>query len=231
MTVLASCRPPRQPLFEPRAERALHPALIDIAHHLPGASRGCLAMADFQGPWGVPDLAALVARPANREVRQAAGVPPLLAEHDCRLVTYSNAWIELEELGRRARVTTGQVERRVSRLIRIGALERGPTGKLRSNPSIKPMGRLWALEAKVSDWRRGLAQAHRYRMWADASVLALGDTRASREAISRDARSLRIAVWISGRWLIRPQLAAPDRARRLWASEHAVAALWGGTPN
>lgn len=93
------------------------------------------------------------------------------------------------------------------------------------------LGRLWAIEAKVEEWQSGLAQAHRYRLWADGAVLVLGRARVPVEAIAADARHYRVGLAIDGRWVVRPRASLPDDATRLQASEHMLAALIGAVPS
>ena len=102
---VSSQRPVLSPQFEPRAEAALSAVLRDVAATLPGARCGVVAVEQFRGPWGVPDLAALA--PARLERRLACAVPPLLSQHDCRLVAAAGKWIEPAALAAAARVSSG----------------------------------------------------------------------------------------------------------------------------
>ena len=115
------------------------------------------------------------------------------------------------------------------KLIAIGALE-ARSGRLRRSAGVVTLGRLWAIEAKVEEWQSGLAQVHRYRLWADGAVLVLGRARVPVEAIAADARHYRVGLVIDGRWVARPRVALPDDATRLHASEHMLAALIGAVP-
>jgi len=219
-----SRRPVLSPQFEPRAEAELRSTLRDVAGALPGARRGVVAVEEFRGPWGVPDLAAL--SPARMQQRLAAQVPPLLSAHDCRLVVSAARWTEPAELGARAGVSSGQVLRYVRRLVRLGALiEEG--GRVRRAPGMVTMGHLWALEAKVDDWQGGLSQAHRYRLWADGAVLVLGRARVGVDVLAEQARLYRVGLVVGGRWVVRPRVVLTDDATRLHASEHMLAALIG----
>jgi hypothetical protein len=129
-----------------------------------------------------------------------------------------------------ARVSPSSAGRYLRRLITIGALEaRG--GRLRRSAGMVTLGRLWAIEAKVDEWQSGLAQAHRYRLWADGAVLVLGRARVSTEAIAAAARHYRVGLVVDGRWVARPKVALPDDATRLHASEHMLAALIGAVPS
>jgi hypothetical protein len=222
----SSARPSHPGLFEPVHERALHPQLRDVAGRLPGAARGVLVIEDFRGPWGVPDLCALVFRPSALAARFACKVPPLLAERDAKLVSAAGRAATPEELGAKAGVRGDQLRRRIQRLVRVGALVRRD-GLLRRAEGLEPIGRVWALEAKVEDWRAGLGQTHGYRLWADGAVLVLGRLTSPADVVAREAQQLGLAVYADDRWLVRPRLRLPDDGRRLWASEHVAAALWG----
>jgi hypothetical protein len=224
---VSSKRPVLSPQFEPRAEAALSAALRDVAATLPGARPGVVAVEQFRGPWGVPDLATLA--PARLERRLACTVPPLLSQHDCRLVAAAAKWIEPSALAAAARVSPGSADRYMRKLIATGALEaRG--GRLRRSAGMVTLGRLWAIEAKVEEWQSGLAQAHRYRLWADGAVLVLGRARVPVEAIAAAARHYRVGLVIDSRWVVRPRVAPPDDATRLHTSEHMLAALTGAAP-
>ena len=59
----------------------------------------------------------------------------------------------------------------------------------------KPVTR--AFEFKLSDWRKGLMQAHRYKYFADASILVLPDDRLrSVEPHLEMFHTLRVGLWI-----------------------------------
>lgn len=221
---VASQRPVLSPSFEPRAESTLAGTLRDVAATLPGARGGVVAVGEFRGPWGVPDLAVL--SPARVEQRLACDVPPLLSQQECRLVAAATRWIGTESLTRAARVSSASAERSLRRLVSVGALEvRGD--RLRREPGVVPLGRLWAVEAKVEEWQGGLAQAHRYRLWADGAVLVLGRARVPHKEIAERARHYQVGLVVEGRWISRPRLVPPDAATRLHASEHMLAALIG----
>lgn len=225
---VASKRPVLSPKFMPRAEAAMAATLRDIAAALPGARGGVVTVEEFRGPWGIPDLAALA--PARAEQRLSCEVPPLLSEHDCLLVVAASHWTESASLAAVAGISAGPAERHIRRLVRHGALERRGS-RVRRNPGMVPLGRLWAIEAKIEDWQSGLSQVHRYRLWADGAVLVLDRARVPVEAIAAQARHYRVGVVVNGRWVARPRVKPPEPATRLHASEHMLAALIGGAPS
>ncbi len=221
-----SQRPVCTPQFEPRAEATLSSTLREVAARLPGSHRGMVAIGECRGPWGVPDLVAFT--PARIGQRLSCGVPPLLSQHDCRLVAAAGRWMEPATLAAVAGVSPSTANRYMRRLVGIGALE-VRRGRLKRHRGMVTLGRHWAIEAKVDDWQAGLAQAHRYRLWADGAVLVLGRARVPVEVIAEQARHYRVGLVVEGAWVTRPILVPPDDATRLHASEHILAALVGET--
>src|SRR4051812_12851029 len=73
-------RPGRR--FQPTHERALLRSALSAAGQLPGAHRGVLVVPEMSGPYGIPDLTALVGDPAALSARLDLPVPPLLHEVD-----------------------------------------------------------------------------------------------------------------------------------------------------
>jgi hypothetical protein len=209
------------------AELALGPALRDLASRLPGASRGVVTVAEMPGPTGLPDL---VAVPVTGELqaRLSADVPSQLNWADVRLIAACSPVrsTSAAALARRLDVDENGVRRRLPRLERTGALLLDEKGWRRS-PALVPVGRLYALEAKVDDWNAGLAQALRYGSWADASGAVVGQLpRDTSRAVSQ-ATTLGLGLAEGARWLVRPRIRRLSTAQRLLASEHFVAALRG----
>lgn len=214
--------------FAPSAELELHPVLRDLAAKLPGAVRGVAVIAEMPGPSGLPDL---VAVPITEQLatRINYSCPPLVSWSDARLVSAAsvNRPFTDASLARRTGVDPADVRRRVGRLLSMGALLEAPNGCIVRAPEMQPVGRLYALEAKVDDWSGGLGQALRYGAWADASATVVQRLpRDPSKAISQ-ASELGIGLAHNHRWLVRPKLRRLDAARRLWASEHVVAAIAG----
>lgn len=214
------------PLFAPTSEERLYPRLADIARLLPGASHSCHLFPQFEGPWGVPDLVALVGGQSTIQRRQDLLIPPVLSEHDCIVLAAMYVWTSPEEVAKATGLRPDAIRRRISRLSRLGAILRARNGRIRAVRDLRPVGRIWALEAKIDDWRGGLAQAHRYRMWADGAILMLATAPTKRDELIQRASSFKIGVWAGNGWLARPRIAtSSNRARRLWASEHVIKAL------
>lgn len=62
--------------------------------------------------------------------------------------------------------------------------------------SIKPPVQITAIEAKISDWRKGLMQASRYRYFANRSLLVLPpDTAAVACRFLETFRALKVGLW------------------------------------
>jgi hypothetical protein len=205
------------------------PALAALGA-LPGARDGLLVVIEMAGPFGVPDIVALVG-PQDRVVRRLeTPVPPLIHEVDAAVtaVAMPNAARSAEYLARTLGWPIETVCRRIPHLARIGALlETAPKRYVR-HPALQPLGRLYAVEAKVENWRRAVAQARTYNLWADSYVLALGDVSArvgrdAQDAVAEDGAGL----LVNNRWVRRPRVRPRNPARRLWAAEHLVAAVLG----
>jgi len=222
-------RPGRR--FLPKTERELDPVLRVLAARLPGAVRGVSVIAEMPGPAGLPDLVAVPFTP-RLAIRLEHRCPPLLAWADARIVaaTSPNQPRSIPSLLRRLEADDQATHRRVSRLVTCGALLQTHTGYLLRAPELQPVGRLYALEAKVDDWSGGLGQALRYSAWADASAAVLRQLPRDHTKAVAQARDLGLGLALGSRWLVRPRLRRLETARRLWASEHVIAALTGIPP-
>jgi len=211
--------------FLPIAERKLDPILRDLAARLPGASAGVIVISEMSGPTGLPDLVALPITPRLR-TRLALACPPVLAWGDARLAAACSSSRPLSErlLARRLDVAEGAVHRRARRLEDSGALLSAGRGWIRPQ-ELQPVGRLYALEAKVDDWNAGLGQALRYGSWADASAAVMAQLPRDPSRVIAQASQLGLGLALGQRWLVRPKIRRLTLAHRLWASEHLIAAL------
>jgi hypothetical protein len=220
----ATGHPGRQ--FAPTVERELFPALRDLAARLPGAGAGVWVIGDMPGPNGLPDLLAVPVTPALL-TRLAHPCPPLVAWADARLVAacWPSRAIAVETLARKTAGRVDAVRRRVRRLITTGALIEPRPGLVCRAGAVQPVGRLYALEAKVASWSAGFGQALRYGTWADASAVVVARLPTDRTSALAQARDLGIGLALGREWLVRPRVRELDPATRLWASEHVVAAL------
>ena len=127
----------------------------------------------------------------------------------------------------------GLRQRAIQPLIEGGMLtvsrEEDPTYRATVEAS-DPFTELIAVELKLRDWRRGIAQAGRYRLFAECSYLAMPYERIT-EAATDQARRNRIGVLgVSQDGGITVVLRAPSSSplqpqRRRWAAEQMLAAL------
>lgn len=212
--------------FEPVAERQLHGALRDLAARLPGSAKGVSVIAEMPGPTGLPDLVAVPVTPCLAD-RLAFAHPPILGWGDARLIAACSAKraTSYSALARRTNGDMRSVVRRTRKLIDSGALSAATAGAVIRAPQLQPIGRIYALEAKVDDWSGGFGQALRYGSWADATAVVVAQLPRHHEQIVEQAANLGIGLAVGHRWLVRPRLRHIESARRLWASEFVVAAL------
>lgn len=219
--------PPGRP-FLPTAERELGPALRQAASSL--AVRGNRSVAIFPEcplPAGIPDLLVLVADRVALRARIESGVRPILGEQETKIVMKASIHrgVSLAGILAVTGVSDSQAKRLLSRLVSAGALRKEKDRWYR-NPYLLPVGRTYAIEAKVSDWRSGFAQSLRYGGYADATGLVLGDvSQRVRESALEAAARHDIGLFLSGRWVKRPIIHHLSLERRLWVSEHIVANL------
>lgn len=176
----------------------------------------------------MPDLLAVVGPLRQLDKRLALDVPPLLNQVDAGVIAVANSRSPrtAESLARMVGWPVETVNRRVPHLLRSGALIAVGTRTYVRPPDLEPVGRLYAIEAKVRDWRRALRQVRTYSIWCDGYVIVMPELSESSTAglltaIVADGAGL----VLGGRWIQRPRLAQRSRAQRLWGSEHAVAAF------
>lgn len=206
--------------FEPTAERELDADLRALASGLPGASEGLLGVVEFQGPRGVPDLLVMTRGLGSLRHRLEHGAPFIDSPADCAVVTALN--IKRPMTSNSVALATGmsleQVERRLRALTYAGMVVTHGQGYCR-RADLEPIGRTYAFEAKVSDWRRGLDQALRYSAWCDASSLVLLRGPADIVGLIEQCTQLDIGLAIRDEWVRRPRLGRPQPDLRLAASE------------
>jgi hypothetical protein len=216
--------------FSPVAERELHPVLRDLASRLPGSGGGVSVIGEMPGPTGLPDLVAIPITP-RLSMRLAFECPPLLAWGDARLAAACSTTqgLSIMALAHRLGADADSTRRRARRLVKSGALVETASGGLRRAEELGPVGRVYALEAKVNDWSAGLGQALRYGSWADASAAVLAQLPRDPSPAIAQASELGLGLALGARWLVRPRVRRLALAHRLWASEHVVAALIGAS--
>lgn len=216
--LLGPARPGRR--FEPIKERLLDSDLMTLSTRLPYASQGVAIVREFSGGRGVADAVALTRWQSGVLDRISLGLPFLLNETDCSIVaTLSpNQTRTLPVVARKLGMSESQLMRRLRPLVAGGYVEARGSG-FRRVRGFEPIGRAYALEAKVSDWRQGISQALRYSMWCDAAaVVLLRDPRDLDEVKGR-CLSLGLGLASDGRWVVRPRIGRPNVGLRLAASE------------
>jgi hypothetical protein len=164
------------------------------------------------------------------DARLALDVPPLLNQVDAAVVAVATAKIgrTAEALADRVGWPVGTVRRRLPQLLRSGALTERKPGHYVRPAALKPVGRLYAIESKVKEWRRAVRQARAYGVWCDNYVIVMPELTSSAslgvlEAVDQDHGGL----VLGRRWIRRPLLGSRPSASRLWGSEHVIAAFYG----
>jgi hypothetical protein len=229
---ISSARPRGGRRFEPIKERELEPDALRAARGLPGAVRGLLVVREVVGPFGIPDLVAVVGPPDVLRRRLAVGVAPLLNEVDAGVVGAAAPIVprDVQTLAQCLGWSVDTVSRRVPALVRSGALLEARQGLYTRPADLRPVGRLYALETKVSKWRRAIEQGRSYQLWCDAYIVvtaSLGSVPV--EDLMSEASQDDAGVMVAGRWLARPRVRRRPARHRLWGSEHVVAAIGEGS--
>lgn len=216
--VPVSHRPGRR--FEPTEERLLDRDLVVLASHLPGASESLYLSREVVGPRGIADLVATTRAEPGLRIRQELGLAPLTNPSDVAVVAATKArrTLTVASIALHLGLSTEQVVRRAASLVSRGYLIRVGNG-IRRAEGISPLGRAYALEAKVNDWQKGLSQALRYGAWCDATAVALLRPPRDLTEVRRRYEHFGVGLAVRDRWLIRPRLGRPQPAMRLLASE------------
>lgn len=211
-------RPGRR--FEPTVERSLDDDLVILAKHLPGAGEGLAIAREFPGSRGVADIVALTRWQTGLERRMATPAPFLRNQTDCAVVAALSPLKTLTatSLTKRLGMSSTQVTRRLRSLVATGHVEQHGSGFRRAR-GLEPIGRTYALEAKVSDWRQGISQAMRYSTWCDAAALVLLKPPRVLDEVEATCSSLGLGLAVGDRWAVRPRLARPNAGPRLATSE------------
>lgn len=218
-------RPGRR--FAPSAELTLDGTARAASAELPGADDGLLVLREFQAPYGVPDLMVITGDPTPRRQRLRLNVPTLLNEVDAGIVSvaHSPAGATPQQIASRLRWAPSTVARRVPSLVRSGALVPLAGGRLARPRQIRPIGTFYAVEMKMTEWRRAVRQCRTYRTWADSYLLVMSEVSATgRTGLVAEVRSDGGGLIIGGEWVLRPRHKPLTKARRLWTSEHVIAA-------
>lgn len=206
--------------FEPTVERSLDGDLVTLAMHLPGASEGLALVREFPGGRGVADIVAVTRWQEELRQRIVSPLPFLRNETDCAVVAAlsPNQTRTVASLGRRLGMSDEQVTRRLRALVATGHANAHGAG-FRRPVGLTPIGRTYALEAKVSDWRQGISQALRYSTWCDAAAVVLLRPPRDLDDVKVRCSALALGLAIGDRWVIRPRIQRPHGGLRLAMSE------------
>jgi hypothetical protein len=218
-------RPGRR--FEPIQELELHDDALDAAKTLPGASRGLVVVSEFAGPLGIPDFTAFVGQVTHIRTRQNLTIAPIVNEVEAGIVSVAhvNRPSSAEQLAQALGWPSAIVAGRVPRLVKSGALAEVARGRYTRPMLLEPAGRLYAIEAKVNDWRSALRQVRTYRVWADAYVIVMGSISVqAQEALTAEVRHDRGGLVVAGKWVMRPRLGPVPTRRRIEAWERFASA-------
>lgn len=214
--------------FAPKAEADLGDALRVAASHIrtPMYDLSVL-VSEAALPSGVADLVVMRTRSAPLAARLNADILAITSRGDLGAVAACLQRFGATEdvVAKSTSETLGHARRRLRQLEANGAVRH--TGeRWVAHPSLDLKCSTYALEAKVSDWRAGVWQALRYRTWCDGSALVVGALTERVEAAARAAaKDVRVGLYASGRWVVRPRVEAHDRATRLAVSERLVWAI------
>jgi hypothetical protein len=207
--------------FEPIAELALEPNLIRAAQDLVPTDGSTVFFREFQLPAGVPDMLAVTIKPGALRRRTEIGVPAITVPQELRILSATNSRspTSLAQLMTISGVAEAQTRRTISTLVAKGALTVRGANYYRSI-GLAPCVSVLAFEAKVSDWRAGIAQALRYGSYAARSTAVLGEIspRVLRSARAA-AKATGIGLHTNGRWIIRPRPTRWESNNRLATSE------------
>jgi DNA-binding Lrp family transcriptional regulator len=216
--LLGHTRPGRR--FEPTEERLLDDDLVKLATRLPRAAEGLALVREFPGGRGVADAVAVTGWQEPMRRRIALDLPLLDNETDCSVVAAlsPNQTRTVTRIGRRLGMSDEQVMRRLRSLVAAGYVEPRGSG-FRRVRDLEPIGRAYALEAKVSAWQQGVGQALRYSTWCDAAAVVL--LRPPRDLSDAKERSSKLGLGLAagGRWVVRPRIGRPHAGLRLAMSE------------
>ena len=213
--------------FEPTHERHLYDQAIAACDALPGRQRGVLGIREMTGPVGIPDITALVADLSRLRLRLASEIRPILSQLDAAIVAGAavNRPRSPTTLARGLGWPTETITRRLPYLIQARALIPAHENSYLRHPALGPIGRLYAIEAKVSNRHAAIQQVRAYSAWADGYVLVMGPLgQRPLELLLEDVDTDGGGLIVDGRWLRRPVMKVHSVARRFWAAEHFVAA-------
>jgi hypothetical protein len=164
------------------------------------AGPGAIAMFEVQAAAGVPDVVAAVLGPEVMEEQAAAGfVTGAAAVAALLVLSHARQPLDPRQVAAGTGLTPGYIRTRVlpGLAARGLAVAAGPGRWAAARRYRSPARRLVTVEAKLSDWRRGLGQAARHAAGADEAWLVLGSAR-TRAAATRAAWFRAAGVGLAG---------------------------------
>jgi hypothetical protein len=179
------------------------------------------------GPGAVADVVLASFDAGAITARETNGITPIVdwttlgCVLACRQATCTN-----RELAAALTVSDSTARRATALAVAAGALVRDGNAFV-THPDWRPAARrLVALELKLRDWPHGLAQAVRYRDWADTSWLVLGATdgpNALEDARAAGIGLARLGTDGSARVFLKPRRQSGFDGRvRAWIGEQAL---------
>ena len=207
------------------------PDMLRLGAGMSTSREWAIALSELKGPFGVADLVVVAGNHEAFRARLHTGVPPLLNQIDALIAATlsSKRGSTPGGLATALNVALPVVERRLAGLHRVGAAER--TSDLwYGHDALRPVGRLYAFEAKVDDWRQGLIQALRYQLWTDSATLVLRRLPASPQVVLEAVCRRGLGLAVGSTWLVRPRGPRRRRVLSMWGSEHILAGVLGRPP-
>lgn len=218
-------------LFQPIQEKELSGALESLASKLKLSARDLYTFPEFEGPVGIPDLVVLADRNGEVQDRLASEIPPITSLSAARVAAAVgiNRPTTTQHISNDLHMSVKQVQRYITTLIASGVIYGTRTG-YRREASVRAIGRMYALEAKVSDWVAGVNQAVRYASWADATAVVMLRLPRDRTDATAYAHKNGIGLALGDQWILRPRIGtnplSTHRGARLFAAECAIQKLW-----
>lgn len=217
--------------FEPVAEAQLGAHIECLVASLPAAQRrGVFLISEVAGPFGIPDFVALVPDLGRLPARLNAPFPPLLSEAAAAVAAALSPRrrTSTDLVAMRVGSSRRAVQERLRTLRLLGAVYGSDRSGWLRHEALAPVGRTHVFEAKVRDWRRAFSQAVTYSSWGDSATVVLSQLP---ETWLQTGTSDWIGLAVGPSWRRRPVVRTHSPARRLWASEHVVAAMIGYQPS
>ncbi|MER6475792.1 hypothetical protein [Streptomyces filamentosus] len=215
--------------FQPTKELALHDPALRACVDISSPRRDLTVVREMTGPYGIPDFTAIIGGRSELDARLACPVPPLLNEIDCAIAAAAHvrAARTAESLARSIGWPVATISRRIPHLLKSGGLNEIRPGRYVRPEGIGPVGSIIAVEAKVEDWRQALRQVRTYAVWADSYIVVMGNlSDRSAERMLAEVEKDGGGLVLADSWLLRPNTRpTQERRRRVWAAEHALAAL------